>query len=184
MSMNRINFQAGLSMPEFLKQFNIEAQCEAELEQARWPHGFVCTCCAHTGHSMFKVGSHKMFQCQVCRYLTSFNSGTCFQSTKLPLTAWFLAIYLICQAKTGLSALALKWYLGVSYFTAWFIQHKLMEALSVRETKYTHSGQVQVDDAYFGDELNGVKQGGVLKKRRHLLQRYRLTMKDILCASS
>ncbi len=159
MSMNRIQFQAGLSMPEFLKQFSTEAQCEAELEQARWPQGFVCPCCAHTGHSVFKVGSHKTFQCQDCRHQTSLIAGTLFQSTKLPLTVWFLAIYLISQAKTGLSALALKRYLGVSYPTAWLIQHKLMEAMSERETKYTLGGQVQVDDAYFGGELSGGKTG-------------------------
>ena len=100
-----------------------------------------------------------MFQCQACRHQTSLIAGTLFQSTKLPLTVWFLAIYFISQAKTGLSALALKRYLGVSYPTAWLIQHKLMEAMSDRETHYTLSGQVQVDDAYFGGELSGGKAG-------------------------
>ena len=49
MSINRIQFQIGLSMPEFLKQFGTEAQCEAALEQSRWPQGFVCPCCGETG---------------------------------------------------------------------------------------------------------------------------------------
>jgi hypothetical protein len=70
-----------------------------------------------------------------------------------------LPVYFICQAKTGLSALALMRYLGVSYPTAWLIQHKLMEVMSDRETHYTLSGQVQVDDAYFGGELSGGKAG-------------------------
>jgi hypothetical protein len=100
-----------------------------------------------------------MFQCQDCRHQTSLITGTLFQSTKLPLTIWFLATYLISQAKTGLSALALKRYLGVSYPTAWLIQHKLMEAISDRETKYTLANHVQVDDAYFGGELSGGKAG-------------------------
>jgi hypothetical protein len=100
-----------------------------------------------------------MFQCQACRHQTSLIAGTLFQSTKLPLTLWFLAIYFISQAKTGLSALALMRYLGVSYPTAWLIQHKLMEAMSDRETHYTLSGQVQIDDAYFGGELSGGKAG-------------------------
>ena len=104
---------------------------------------------------MFKVGSHKTFQCQACLHQTSLIAGPLFQSTKLPLTVLFLAIYLISQAKTGLSALALERYLGVSYPTAWLIQHTLMEARSERETKYTFSGQAQVDDAYFGGELSG-----------------------------
>jgi transposase-like protein len=84
---------------------------------------------------VFKVGSHKTFQCQACRHPTSLISGTFFQSTKLPLTVWFLAIYLISQAKTGLSALALKRYLGVSYPTAWLMHHKLMEAMSEHEMR-------------------------------------------------
>jgi len=75
-----------------------------------------------------------MFQCQACRHQTSLIAGTLFQSTRLPLTVWFLAIYLISQAKTGLSSLALKRHLGVSYHTARLIQRKLKDAISERET--------------------------------------------------
>jgi transposase-like protein len=131
--MNPIQFQPGLTTPEFLKQFGTEVQCEAKLERARWPQGFVCPCCAHTGNSVFKVGSHKTFQCQACRHQTSLIAGTLFQSTKLPLTVWFLAIYLISQAKTGLSALSIKRDLGISYPTARLIQRKLKEVMSERE---------------------------------------------------
>jgi len=159
MSINRIQFQTGLSMPEFLEQFGTEAQYEAALEQSRWPQGFVCPCCSETGCSVFIVGAHKMFQCKACRHQTSLTAGTLFQSTKLPLATWFLAIYLVSQAKTGLSALALKRYLGVRYPTAWLIQHKLMQSMCERETKYTLSGQVQVDDAYLGGERSGGKAG-------------------------
>jgi hypothetical protein len=56
-------------------------------------------------------------------------SGTIFEQTKLPLTTWFLAIHLITQAKTGLSALALKRQLGVSYNTAWSMKHKIMQVI-------------------------------------------------------
>lgn len=159
MPMNRVQFQAGLSMPAFLKQFGSEAQCEFELEQARWPQGFICPCCGETGHSVFKVGSHKTFQCKACRRQTSLTAGTLFQSTRLPLTIWFLAIYLISQAKTGLSALALKRLLGVSYPTAWMLQHKLMTAMSERDANYTLSGRIDIDDAYLGGELSGGKAG-------------------------
>jgi hypothetical protein len=54
-------------------------------------------------------------------------SGTIFEQTKLPLSTWFLAIHLITQAKTGLSALALKRQVGVSYNTAWGMKHKIMQ---------------------------------------------------------
>ena len=72
---------------------------------------------------------------------------------------WFLAIYLISQAKTGLSALALKRHLGVSYPTAWLIQHKLMQTMTERDAQYTLCGEVLVDDAYLGGERVGGKVG-------------------------
>jgi hypothetical protein len=56
MSMNRIQFQSGLSMPELLKQLGTEVQCEAALEKARWPQGFACPRCGNAGHSVLQVG--------------------------------------------------------------------------------------------------------------------------------
>ena len=66
---------------------------------------------------------------------------------------------LISQAKTGLSSLALKRQLGVSYPTAWLMHHKLMQAMAVREVRYLLDGKVQVDDAYLGGERTGGKVG-------------------------
>ena len=122
MAMNRIQFQTGLSLPSFLEQYGTETQCEAALELARWHQGFRCPACGEAGHYVLKGNTHKTFQCKGCRVQTSLIAGTLFHSTHLALTIWFLAIYLVSQAKTGLSALALKRQLGVSYPTAWLIQ--------------------------------------------------------------
>jgi hypothetical protein len=157
--MNRIQFQPGLSMREFLKRYGTEASCEAALEQARWPTGFRCPRCDGAAYSRVRGRTHALFQCQACRHQTSLIAGTVMQGTKLPLTIWFLAIYLISQAKTGLSALALKRHLGVSYPTAWLVHHKLMQAMAEREERYVLDGQVQVDDAYLGGERSGGKVG-------------------------
>jgi len=157
--MNRIQFQPGLSMPEFLKRYGTEAQCAAALEQARWPSGFRCPRCDGAAYSKVRGRTHTLFQCQACRHQTSLIAGTVMQGTKLALTVWFLAIYLISQAKTGLSALALMRQLGVSYPTAWLIHHKLMQAMAEREERYVLEGQVQVDDAYLGGERSGGKVG-------------------------
>ena len=159
MAMNRVQFQKGLSLPEFIQRFGTEEQCAAALELARWPEGFHCPKCDGTQHSVLKSGSRKTFQCSHCRHQTSLIAGTIFQGTRLPLTTWFLAIYLISQAKTGLSALALKRQLGVSYPTAWRIQHKLMQSMLEREALYTLQGSAQADDAYLGGENPGGKAG-------------------------
>ena len=159
MSMNRIQFQRGLSLPEFLKQFGTETQCATALEQARWPQGFCCPRCAGAVCSRVHGRTHTLFQCSTCRHQTSLIAGTVMQGSKLPLTLWFLAIYLISQAKTGLSALALKRSLGVSYPTAWLVQHKLMQAMASREQMYVLEGTIQIDDAYLGGEHSGGKAG-------------------------
>jgi len=129
MAMGHIQFQHGLSMPEFLQSFGSESQCAAPSEAARWPHGYCCPRCGKTAYCVLRGGSCKVFQCNACRHQTSLIAGTVFQGTKLPLTVWFLAIYLISQAKTGLSALALKRHLGASYPAAWLIHQKLMRAM-------------------------------------------------------
>ena len=159
MAMNRIQFQAGLSLPAFLAQFGTDEQCADALEVSRWPQGFSCPGCSNANYYLLKVGKHKTFQCKCCRLQTSLIAGTLFQSTHLALSIWFLAIYLISQAKTGLSALDLKRQLGVSYPTAWLIQQKLMQAMVERDGKYTLCGNVQADDAYLGGELTGGKAG-------------------------
>jgi len=159
MAMNRIQFQPGLSMPEFLKDYGTETQCEQALEALRWPEGFRCPRCAGAAHYVVRDGVRKVFQCAACRHQASLIAGTIFQGTKLPLTIWFLAIYLISQAKTGLSALALKRQVGVSYPTAWLIHHKLMQVMGDRESRYVLAGNVQVDDAYLGGERSGGKVG-------------------------
>lgn len=99
-------------MPELLKNYGTEAQCEQALEAVRSPEGFRCPRCAGEAHSALRDGSRKVFLCSACRYQASLIAGTVFQGAKLPLTIWFMAIYLISQAKTGLSALALKRHLG------------------------------------------------------------------------
>ncbi|MDX6081474.1 IS1595 family transposase [Xanthomonas campestris pv. incanae] len=70
--------------------------------------------------------------------------------TKLPLRVWWLAIYLVSQAKNGIAALELARQLGVCYRTAWRIKHKVMAAMANREHSRRLAGQVQIDDSYRG----------------------------------
>lgn len=159
MPMNRIQFQPGLSLENFLEHYGTQSQCEAALELARWPEGFRCPRCGESRYSRFRVEGRLMFQCSACRKQTSLTAGTLFHHSHLTLKAWFLAMYLISEAKTGVSALALKRLLGVCYRTAWLIHHKLMPAMTEREARYRLEGRVQVDDAYLGGKRSGGKVG-------------------------
>lgn len=159
MAMNRIQFQHGMSLPDFMRKFGSEEQCSQAVKLARWPHGFRCPRCDVSSHYIVGHGARSLFQCNGCRHQTSVIAGTLFSGTKLPLTTWFLAIYLISQAKTGLSSLALKRQLGVSYPTAWLIQHKISRAMMQVESERRLDGAIQLDDAYLGGERSGGKVG-------------------------
>jgi hypothetical protein len=111
------------------------------------------------------IKTRNLYQCSACHHQTSLISGTLFEQTKLPLTLWFLAIYLVTQAKTGLSALALKRQIGVSYNTAWSIKQKIMQAMKERDDGKPLNGIIQLDDVYWGGEHRGGKRGRGSEKK-------------------
>jgi len=157
MPQNRIQFQKGLSLGEFLRQYGTEAHCREVLARWRWPGGFICPECGHKGHCV--VGPRKLYQCNRCHHQTSLTADTIFAHTKLPLTTWFLGIYLLTQQKNGISALELKRHLGVSYPTAWSLKHKLMQVMKERDDQVPLNGVIQLDDVYWGGRCRGGKSG-------------------------
>ena len=158
MAKNPIQFQKGLSLPDFVASYGSEEQCAAVLLAWRWPHGFVCPECGHTeGYST--IATRGLLQCRHCRHQTSLTAGTVFAYSKLPLTVWFLAMYLLTQQKNGISALELKRQLGVSYQTAWSMKHKLLQVMLERDAQYRLSGVVEIDDVYWGGECHGQTPG-------------------------
>jgi transposase-like protein len=155
MAKNEIQFQKGLSLQEFLSHFGTEEQCREALFRWRWPKGFVCPDCGHTGHCELK--SRKLFQCNSCRAQVSLISGTIFSATKLSLKTWFLGIYFITQSKISFSALSLKRMIGVSYNTALLMKHKIQQVMKNRDDSKPLGEYIQLDDAYWG----GKKRDGV-----------------------
>jgi len=131
MSKNKVQFQAGYSLIDLFHNYGTENQCVEALFKWRWPLGFKCSECGGDKYCFLKT--RRLYQCNKCHHQTSLISGTIFEQTKLPLTTWFLAIYLVTQSKTGLSALALKREIGVSYNTAWSMKHKIMQVMKERD---------------------------------------------------
>lgn len=154
---NKVQFQRGMSLPEFMEQYGTQPQCERALFAWRWPRGFACPECGGTEACTLK--SRRLYQCSACGRQTSVTAGTILAGSKLPLTTWFLAMYLITQAKSGISSLALSRQLGISQNSAWLMKHKLMQAMLEREAERPLAGSVQIDDAYWGGRRRGGKRG-------------------------
>lgn len=159
MAINAIQFQKGMSLAQFMKEYGTEEMCEAALLRARWPRGFVCPRCEHGRAYEFHRNAVRYWQCKACRHQTSLRAGTIMEYGKLPLTKWYLAIYLVTQSKTNISALALRRQLGITWRAAWLLKHKLMEVMAQREDGRKLEGDVRVDDAYLGGEKTGGRGG-------------------------
>lgn len=156
---NGIQFQKGLSLPDFMAKYGTEQQSEAAFIHARWPHGFRCPRCQHAQAYEFQHGRHRYWQCRACQHQTSLRAGTLMEQSQLSFRKWMLAIYLVTQSKTEIAALALRRQLGVSWKAAWLLKHKLMEAMRQREAAQQLHGEVRIDDAYLGGERTGGKVG-------------------------
>jgi transposase-like protein len=157
MPKNKIQFQKGLSLPNFFNCYGTEKLCEKALYSMRWPQGLVCQNCGGSHH--YELKTRKLYQCSACKRQISLISGTIFEATKLQLTTWFLAIYLITQSKDGMSSLNLARTLGVSANAALRMKHKLQHVMKLCDDSQALSKFVQIDDAYLGGKRKGGKRG-------------------------
>src|SRR6478609_9736419 len=157
MARNRIQFQKGLSEALFLALYGNEEQCRPPVVAWRWQGGFRCPKCGGQEHCI--VGPRRLFQCNACRRQTSPMAGTIFNSTKLPLTVWFRAMYLVTQTKQGISSIELGRRLGVTQTTAWKIKTKLAEVMRAGGDEEKLAGRIEMDDAYLGGERSGGNHG-------------------------
>lgn len=127
MAMNEIQFKKGMSIPDFMKQYGSEEKCRSALFSIRWPNGFRCPKCGNKTY--YEIKKRNVFQCNRCHFQTSVIAGTIFHSSNLPLTKWFLAMFLMTQSKKGISALELSRQIGASYNATWRLKHKLMKVM-------------------------------------------------------
>ena len=112
---------------------------------------------------------HRRWQCVGCRHQTSLTSGTVLHNTKIPLTVWFWAAYLMTTDKRGVSAVLLQRQLGLSrYETAWLMLHKLRRAM-VNAAREPLHGEVEIDDTWIGGHQTGLRGSRQLKGRRAAL---------------
>jgi transposase-like protein len=158
----RAGAQYPSSLGEFQAWFQTDADCLDYLEWLRWPSGFVCPTCGHSGG--WRMGDGR-FTCADCGDRNSVTAGTIFDRTRTPLTVWFTACWHFATGKDGISALSLKRTLAIgSYQTVWAILHRLRSVL-VRPDRERLSGKVEVDETYIGGAEPGLSGGRAQGKK-------------------
>ena len=147
-----------LTVQEFRRLFGEERQCGAQLTRQRWPEGFRCPRCA--GLSRGYIASRRVHECAGCGFQCSVTAGTIFHKTRTPLSSWFWAIYRMSHDKKGISAVQLCKEIGVSYVTAWTMQHKIRKAMEDRDQWYKLHGIIEIDEGYVGGAESGEGRQG------------------------
>jgi transposase-like protein len=150
------------------KKFPTEEHALAHLVSIRWPGGVRCLACDHdkiwTVESTNKTNKpRRLFQCAECKFQFSATQGTLFHDSHLPLTKWFAAIALMADAKKGISACQLQRHIGMTYKTAWYVCHRIREAMRETPEPLGGIGQiVEIDESFLG----GRKLGEGVKKAK------------------
>jgi transposase-like protein len=133
-----------INLLDVVRRFGSEETCRDYLIRLRWPDGVICPLCE--SKSVSKINTRAQFDCNVCRYRFSVTNGTLFDNTKLPLWKWFAAIYLMIESKKSMSANQLHRTLGTTYKTAWYLCHRIREAMETTDTGPTLFGIIEVDE--------------------------------------
>jgi transposase-like protein len=135
--------------------FHDDEEARKHLEAIRWPNGPVCPHCGGVDRIKKLEGkSHRpgLYKCYDCEGHFTVTVGTVMESSRVPLHKWFLAIYWLCSSKKGISSHQLHRMLGVTYKTAWFMTHRIREAM--REGSFGPVGGenkvVEADETYVG----------------------------------
>jgi len=145
--------KSDMDLMKLIAQFDTDDKCRAALEKLRWPDGVRCIRCESAKIS--RNYKRNQFECDSCGYHFSVTAGTIFHDSHLPLRKWFIATYLICESKKGMSALQLKRTLGVAYKTAWYLCHRIREAVKDADTSLL-DGTVEVDETYVGGKAKNM----------------------------
>lgn len=114
--------------------FHDDGKAREALERVRWPNGPVCPHCGNLDQDKIARGkgaAHRagLYYCAACNGQFTVTVGTVMERSKIPLSKWLLAMHLMAASKKGMSTLQLQRMLGVTYKSAWFLAHRIREAM-------------------------------------------------------
>tara|TARA_R110002096_G_scaffold116145_2_gene251686 strand:+ start:112 stop:1029 length:918 start_codon:yes stop_codon:yes gene_type:complete len=153
-----------MTLIELLESFPTDEACRQHLIKMRWPKGVACLKCSCDRVSELK--SRKQWTCLECRYRFSATAGTIFHKTHIGLRKWFIALFIILNAKKGISSLEVNRQLGISQECCWHMCHRIREAMREDHGQIElFDGVVQIDDYYHGGDPRPEDKGKLKRGR-------------------
>lgn len=137
-----------MNLIEFQLKYSNEEACIKDLEVRRWgENNAICPFCK--SNHFCKHNTRHIYTCMDCKKQYSVRMGTIFESSRLPLNKWYLAIYLFTSLKKGVSSHQLSKYLSVTQKTAWFVLQRIREVMK-NDNNDKFDGTTEIDEAYLG----------------------------------
>jgi transposase-like protein len=152
-----------MTLVDVINLFDTDERCRELLVRLRWPNGPECIRCKATAIEL--ATQKQLFYCKECDYQFTVTAATIFNDSHLPLTKWFLATLLLCEARKGMSANQIKRTLGVSYKTAWYLCHRIRAAMKEADTSML-SGTVEMDETYVGGKQRNPGRGKAITNKQ------------------
>jgi transposase-like protein len=145
--------------------FTDETAARAAMEAILWPHGPACPRCGsldRVGKVSSKSARPGLYYCGECKRQFTVTVGTIFERSKVPLSKWWLAVHLMASSKKGVSSHQLHRLLGVAYPTAWFMEHRIREAMRSGSLAAMGGagGAVEADETFIGRKEGSIKRRG------------------------
>ncbi len=137
-----------MSLYEFMQEYPDEAAATEFFEQRRWGDAPQCPHCGSQSTSRVKNAKPMPHRCKDCRKHFSVRTGTLMERSKITLHQWLMAIWMLHTARKGVSSVQMAKTLGISQQSAWFLQHRIREAM--RDKGHIIGGSVEVDETYIG----------------------------------
>jgi transposase-like protein len=173
------------------KRFGTNEKCHDYLASIKWNGRPECIRCGNDNKNYY-LPSRNLYKCSKCKKQFSVIQGTIFEGSKIPLTKWFLAIYIFTTKKRGVSSYQMAKWVGIKQQSAWFLLHRLREALK-EENDIILQGIVESDETFVGPDiskntrlqreqkehyekqeaLHGVEKGKARKRRGFAIKRGR-----------
>jgi transposase-like protein len=162
-ALTHVNGKQAMDLMKLIDRFGSEDRCREYLKHLRWPDGPACVKCG--SKSLSWISTRNQFDCNSCRARFSVTSGTVFHDSHLPLRKWFLATYMMVEAKKGVSANQLKRTLATSYKTAWYLCHRIRSAMAAAHPEPLE-GTVEIDETFIGGKVKSGSKPAIEAARR------------------
>lgn len=151
------------SLKHLIQYFKDEDTCREYLEGVRWEGIPTCPHCA--SQKWYKIRNTPRYKCGTCKKKYSVTVGTVMENSNIPLSSWFMAIYVLAAHKAGISSIQLGKDIGITQKSAWFLAHRIREMFKEKHPLFT--GMVEIDEVYHGGRDRHKKDDdGKLKKGR------------------